>query len=166
MNRVSISEVGDLLGQPWLATLATYRKDGSVLLSPVWWLWDGEAFEISVDEGDWKQKHVQRNPRVSLCIAEEASYPGRALEATGLVELIPDPAGAGLLRIATKYCGPAVARKYVDNNPASGYWILRVVPDRVRAVDHLDVPFLAEAVPQYPQTGVETEPAIAERSRT
>jgi hypothetical protein len=38
----------------------------------------------------------------------------------------------------------------VGNNPATGYWILRIVPDRVRAVDHLDVPFLANAVPQYP----------------
>jgi hypothetical protein len=93
---------------------------------------------------------VRRNSRVSLCIAEEASYPGRAMEATGLAELIPDADGAGLLRIATKYCGPQVARQYVDNNPATGYWILRIVPDRVRAVDHLDVPFLANAVPQYP----------------
>src|SRR5580700_2519272 len=110
MNRVSAEVLGDFLQQPWLATLATYRKDGSVLLSPVWWEWDGEAFQISVDDGDWKEKHVRRNSRVSLCIAEEASYPGRAMEATGLAELIPDADGAGLLRIATKYCGPQVAR--------------------------------------------------------
>ena len=93
MNRVSAEVLGDFLQQPWLATLATYRKDGSVLLSPVWWEWDGEAFQISVDDGDWKEKHVRRNSRVSLCIAEEASYPGRAMEATGLAELIPDPDG-------------------------------------------------------------------------
>lgn len=150
MNRVDVGALGDFLRQPWLATLATYRKDGTVLLSPVWWEWDGEAFLISVDDGDWKEKHVRRNPRVSLCIAEEESYPGRAMEASGLASLIADPDGSHLLRIATKYCGSEVARQYVDNNPASSYWILRIVPDKVRAVDHLDVPFLANAVPQYP----------------
>jgi PPOX class probable F420-dependent enzyme len=150
MNRVDIGSLGDFLQQPWLATLATYRKDGTVLLSPVWWAWDGEAFQISVDDGDWKEKHVRKNPRVSLCIAEEASYPGRAMEATGLASLLPDPDGSGLLKIATKYCGSEVAARYVENNPAESYWIIRIVPDNIRAVDHLDVPFLAEAVPQYP----------------
>jgi hypothetical protein len=152
MNRVDMSSLGDFLLQPWLATLATYRKDGTVLLSPVWWIWDGEAFLISVDDGDWKEKHVRRNPRVSLCISEEESYPGRALEATGLVTLIADPEGEGLLRIATKYCGPAIAARYVENNPAPSYWIMRIEPDKVRSVDHLDVPFLKDAVPQFPST--------------
>jgi PPOX class probable F420-dependent enzyme len=150
MNRVDVSALGNFLRQPWLATLATYRKDGTVLLSPVWWEWDGEAFLVSVDDGDWKEKHVRRNPRVSLCIAEEASYPGRAMEATGTVTLIPDPDGSGLRKIATKYCGPEVAAHYVENNPAESYWIMRIVPDKVRAVDHLDVPFLADAAPQHP----------------
>jgi PPOX class probable F420-dependent enzyme len=152
MNRVDMNSLGDFLLQPWLATLATYRKDGTVLLSPVWWIWDGEAFQISVDDGDWKEKHVRRNPRISLCISEEESYPGRALEASGLVTLIADPEGEGLLRIATKYCGPEIAARYVENNPASSYWIMRIVPDKVRSVDHLDVPFLKDAVPQFPST--------------
>src|ERR1700724_3480648 len=34
MQRVTLADLGDLFEQPWLATLATHRKDGSVLLSP------------------------------------------------------------------------------------------------------------------------------------
>jgi hypothetical protein len=36
---LSIDELGDLLERPFNATLATYRRDGSVLLSPVWHEW-------------------------------------------------------------------------------------------------------------------------------
>ena len=90
VNRMTAEVLGDFLRQPWLATLATYRKDGRVLLSPVWWEW-AERLQISADDGDWKEKHVRRNPRVNLCIAEEASYPGRAMEARGIAKLIPDP---------------------------------------------------------------------------
>src|SRR5438128_1616426 len=46
MQRIDIAEVGDLLQQPWLATLATYRKSGQVLLSPVWFEWTDEAFLV------------------------------------------------------------------------------------------------------------------------
>jgi len=91
MQRIPIDQLGDLFQQPWLATLATYRKDGTVLLSPVWFEWDGEAFLVSLVHGDWKELHLRRNPRVSLLIAEEASYPGRAIEASGRVSVTDDP---------------------------------------------------------------------------
>jgi len=65
MQRIPIDQLGDLFQQPWLATLATYRKDGTVLLSPVWFEWDGEAFLVSLVHGDWKELHLRRNPRVS-----------------------------------------------------------------------------------------------------
>jgi hypothetical protein len=39
-------ELGDLLEQPLVAVLATYRRDGSVLLSPVWHQWRDGGFDV------------------------------------------------------------------------------------------------------------------------
>lgn len=39
-------ELGDLLELPLVAVLATYRRDGSVLLSPVWHQWRDGGFDV------------------------------------------------------------------------------------------------------------------------
>ena len=41
-KNLPVEELGDFLEQPFNATLATYRRDGSVLLSPVWYDSDAE----------------------------------------------------------------------------------------------------------------------------
>jgi PPOX class probable F420-dependent enzyme len=152
MQRISSEMLGDLFEQPWLATLATYRKDGTVLLSPVWFEWDGEAFLVSLVHGDWKELHLRRNPRASLLIAEEASYPGRAVEATGIASVTPDPAGRTIRRIATRYLGDSLGARYISQYPQLEWDLMRLVPDKIRALDHRNVPLLALAEPQYPPT--------------
>jgi PPOX class probable F420-dependent enzyme len=152
MQRISIDMLGDLFEQPWLATLATYRKDGTVLLSPVWFDWDGEAFLVSLVHGDWKELHLRRNPRASLLIAEEASYPGRAIEASGAASVTPDPGGRAIRRIAARYLGNSVGERYVSQYPDFEWDVMRLVPDTMRALDHRNVPLLALAEPQYPPT--------------
>jgi hypothetical protein len=39
-------DLGDLLEQPLVAVLATYRRDGTVLLSPVWHEWQDGGFNV------------------------------------------------------------------------------------------------------------------------
>jgi PPOX class probable F420-dependent enzyme len=152
MQRIGIEMLGDLFEQPWLATLATYRKNGTVLLSPVWFDWDGEAFLVSLVHGDWKELHLRRNPRASLLIAEEASYPGRALEAAGTASVTPDADTSAIRRIATRYLGDSVGNRWVSQYPELVWDLMRLVPDSMRALDHRNVPFLADAEPKYPPT--------------
>jgi PPOX class probable F420-dependent enzyme len=152
MQRIDIAELGDLLQQPWLATLATYRKNGQVLLSPVWFEWTGDAFLVSLVHGDAKELHLRRNPQASLVIAEEAAYPGRVLEASGTTTVTADPNAEGIIRIATRYLGEEVARRWVGLYPEMPWDLMRLVPERMRALDHRNVPVLREAQPQYPAT--------------
>ena len=152
MQRIDVSQVGDLLQQPWLATLATYRKTGEVLLSPVWFEWAAEAFQVSLVHGDAKELHLRRNPRASLVIAEEASYPGRVLEVSGIATVTKDRKAEAITRIATRYLGEDVARRYVSLYPDLPWDLMRLVPDRARALDHRNVELLREAQPQYPPT--------------
>ncbi len=153
MQRVTLADLGDLFEQPWLATLATHRQDGSVLLSPVWWEWDGEAFWISVPENDIKDRHVTRDPRVSLSLAEEASFPGRGLEIGAIAERHPDPGAAGLRRIATRYMGAEITNEWLKQFREVEWELLRLPPERVRAWDHRDEPLLQRATPQWPGGG-------------
>ncbi len=40
MNRgLSVDELDGLLDELHLATIATVRQDGSILLSPIWYIW-------------------------------------------------------------------------------------------------------------------------------
>lgn len=150
MQGIKVGELGDLLQQPWLATLATYRKSGQVLLSAVWFEWDGEAFLVSLVNRDVKEQHLRRTPHASLLIAEEASYPGRMLEVSGPVTLSADPGAEGITRIATRYLGQDLARRYVGQYPEISWDLMRLTPDRWRALDHRNVPILRDARPEYP----------------
>jgi PPOX class probable F420-dependent enzyme len=148
MRKITLDDLGDFLQQPRLATLATYKKDGSVLLSPVWYEWDGEHFWVSTGDGDIKDRHIQRRPLVSLCIGEEASYPGRVVDASGIAIKLPDPGGEGLRRIATRYLGADVAERWMAQYPTVTWILFRIKPERLRLLDHRDEPILTEAVPQ------------------
>ena len=49
MNRdLTIEQLDGLLDEPHLATLATIRKDGSVLLSPIWFVWEDGGFTLAI----------------------------------------------------------------------------------------------------------------------
>ena len=54
--------------KPYIATLATLRKDGSPHMAPVWYRYENGAFFVLTDEGSQKHKNVMRDPRVELCI--------------------------------------------------------------------------------------------------
>jgi hypothetical protein len=69
---LAIEELGGLLEKPLLAILATNYADGTTLLSPVWYEWRDGGFAIVVFEGDMKARHVERDPRVSVVVADAA----------------------------------------------------------------------------------------------
>ena len=78
-QNLSIEELGDLVELPLLAVLATYRRDGSVLLSPVWHEWRDGGFQVVSRAADGKAKHLRRDPRASIVVAEH-SRPYRGVE--------------------------------------------------------------------------------------
>ena len=147
MQKIEFGALGDLIFQPWLVTLGTLRKDGTILLSPMWFEWDGEAFVISTSEGGANIRNVRRNPIVTLSIAEEQTFPGRGLEVVGHAEIQPDHGLQGLTRISNKYLGPEVGAQWREARRNREWLVMRVVPERVRAYDHRDEPMLVDAKP-------------------
>jgi PPOX class probable F420-dependent enzyme len=134
---LSIDDLGDLLEQPIVATLATYRADCSVMLSPVWFEWRDGGFNIwTGGENEGKVRHLQRDPRASLAVAEQV-MPLRGLDASGRATLSTDGFHDVVRRTAARYAGPDVADDFAAGYPEPRV-VIRLVPDKIRAWDFKD----------------------------
>jgi PPOX class probable F420-dependent enzyme len=128
-------DLGDLLQRPLLATLATRRIDDSILLSPVWHEWRGGRFLIAVDAGDGKLRHIERDPRVTIIVAEPEP-PYRGLEIRGVAEVVPLPYGVTIRQIGRRYVGPTANRLWAEEDE-SGV-VIQIAPGALRAWDFAD----------------------------
>ena len=83
------------------AVLATIGKDGMPSQSVVWFDLDPTEDVVLVNTlaGRLKHRHLQRDPRVSLCWEDGPNY----LTIEGRAELAPDPGMAGIWAMARRY---------------------------------------------------------------
>jgi PPOX class probable F420-dependent enzyme len=134
--------LGDLLELPLVAVLATYRRDGSVLLSPVWHEWRDGGFNVQVYSGDVKVRHLRRDPRASIVVCDHGP-PYRGLELRTEARLGDEDAQAMMLRIASRYLGLQAGRRYVETTGGGeDVLVVRLEPGELRAWDFADEPLL------------------------
>jgi PPOX class probable F420-dependent enzyme len=134
-KRLTPDQLGDLLELPHVAVLATYRRDGGVLLSPVWHEWRDGGFNVVTGARDIKAVHLRRDPRASIVVYED-DPPNRGLELRTLARL------SGLddtivLRIAARYLGAAAAEQYLQTSEDD--LLIRLEPGELRGWDFADV---------------------------
>jgi PPOX class probable F420-dependent enzyme len=129
-------ELGDLLEQPLVAVLATYRSDGGVLLSPVWHQWRDGGFDVVTSGEDVKVGHLRRDPRANIVVYEHVP-PYRGIEVRCEVRLEQAPGGTARA-IATRYLGERGAASYLEGDSAVDDTLIRLEPGRLRAWDFAD----------------------------
>ena len=122
------ADLGDLLERPLVAVLATYRRDGTVLLSPVWHEWQDGGFNVVTSGDDLKVRHLRRNPRAAIVVCESRP-PFRGIEVQGQARL--EAIGGAVRRIATRYLGERGGAAYAQR--ASDDTLIRLAPGRLRA---------------------------------
>ena len=133
---LGIEGLGDLVERAFVATLATYRADGTVVLSPVWHEWHGGGFNVVIEDGDVKARHLRRDPRASLALYEN-DPPYRGVELGATARLGADGAAEALRRIAIRYLGEDAGSAYAST--LSGTEILvRLEPGHLRTWDFAD----------------------------
>jgi len=135
---LSVAELGDLLERPLNATLATYRRDGSVLLSPVWHEWQDGGLNIVTTADDIKARHIERQKRASAVVSDN-DFPFRGIEISCEPILVRD-ADVGretMVRIARRYLGEARVAKYAAN-VTDEMIVIRMVPGELRTWDFAD----------------------------
>jgi PPOX class probable F420-dependent enzyme len=128
-------DLGDLLELPRLAVLATYRRDGTVLLSPVWHEWRDNGFNVVTGSGGVKARHLRRDPRASIVVCEDGP-PYRGLELRASARLsVPDDRSI-VRRIAVRYLGAEAGEQYAENGGDD--LLIRLEPGELRAWDFTD----------------------------
>jgi len=123
-----------LLEGPSAAVLTTYRQDGSALVSPVWFRWTGDAFEVVVAVGDVKLRHLARDPRCVLVVFE-AVAPFRGIEVRGTPILVECDVTQVRASIAGTYLGRGEGARFAEERRAKPGVLLRIVPGEPRVWD-------------------------------
>jgi PPOX class probable F420-dependent enzyme len=123
-----------LLDEQHLATLATHRKDGSILLSPLWYVWESGRFQLGVSAGDIKLRHVARDPRVTIVVAEETP-PYRGIEVRGIAHVDETNYPPRMRALARRYLGPSGDDIYGDDEQGA---IITIEPTATRTWDFDD----------------------------
>ena len=134
-RRLAPDDLGDLLEQPLLAVLATHRRDGSVLLSPVWHEWRDGGFSVVTGTCDVKAAHLRRDARASIVVCDD-SPPYRGLELRARARLSALEDRSLVRRIAVRYLGPQVGARYAET--AGDDLVIRLEPGELRAWDFAD----------------------------
>ena len=134
-TNLSIEDLHGFLDEPLVAVLATLRKDGTVLLSPVWHEWRDGGFNVWVGADDVKARHLRRDPRASILVAESQN-PLRGVEVRGVARILEDGAQEAAVRIASRYIGPEKAAAYVG--AAGDEVTVRLDPGDLRVWDFAD----------------------------
>jgi hypothetical protein len=83
------TDLGDLFDQPLAAVLSLGLPDGSVFSRPVWHRFLDGRFVFEFPAGDRKIAMLERDPRATVLLAEDA-YPYRAIEVRGRLRVSTD----------------------------------------------------------------------------
>ena len=132
---LAMDDLGDLPELGLLAVLATYRQDGTVLLSPVWHEWRDGGFNVVTGSRDVKASHLRRDPRAGIVVCEH-SPPYRGVELRGSARLVTAGVEPAVMRIASRYLGRDAGAAYAGS--AADDLLIRLEPGDLRAWDFAD----------------------------
>jgi PPOX class probable F420-dependent enzyme len=118
------------------AKLAVVRQDGRPLVTPVWFVLDGEDLVFMTHETSAKGKALRRDNRVAMVVDDETP-PYAFVLVEGTAEISEDL--TELRRWGTviggRYMGAARAEEYGRRNGVPGELLVRVTPTRILAMD-------------------------------
>jgi|SRR5215471_4949082 len=132
---IPLSELADFLALPLVAVLATYRRDGGVLLSPVWHQWRDGGFDVLSAADDIKVRHLRRDPRASILVYDNEP-PYRGVEIRTSAQLSEIDRTEVVLDLAVCYLGREAGEAYAADSADSV--LIRLEPGDVRAWDFAD----------------------------
>jgi PPOX class probable F420-dependent enzyme len=118
------------LGESNVAILSTVDGKGRPHAAPVWYLYDSGKITVSTGRGSQKHRNVERNPGVSLTV-DRRTLPYFAVTVYGAVEIGPRLSEEERLRLAARYIGEELARRYIDMTRDEDSITLTIRPRKV-----------------------------------
>jgi PPOX class probable F420-dependent enzyme len=118
--------------------LAYLSSSGRPLVTPIWFIVDGDKLVFNTGASTAKGRALTRDPRATLCVDLEQP-PYGFVQVQGEAELSEDP--AELLRtataIASRYMGAERAEEFGRRNAVPGELVVTLRPTRVLAAFNL-----------------------------
>jgi PPOX class probable F420-dependent enzyme len=119
------------------ATLATHEEDGSVHLTPVWYLFENGKFFVETNEGAKKAKNVEAHHKASIVVdARRRQGEEEWVSASGKAEIIEGERAAAIhAKIVKRYLTPE-ALNHPEIGPgfqAAGAVIIVITPDAYKS---------------------------------
>jgi PPOX class probable F420-dependent enzyme len=116
-------------GKNW-GTVVTLRADGSPHATPVWIDTDGDNVLFNTAIGRAKERHLRRDPRISVTVLPAEDQQRGYVSVSGTAELIEDGAKEHIDKLAHKYLG---VDEYPYLQPGERRVIVKVTPEKVDA---------------------------------
>jgi PPOX class probable F420-dependent enzyme len=114
-------------GKNW-GVVTTLREDGSPHSTPVWVDSDGEHVLFNTAVGRAKERHLRRDPRVSVTVLPAENQQAGYVSVTGRAELVEEGAVEHIDKLAKKYIDQDT---YPYLQPGEERIIIRITPDKV-----------------------------------
>jgi hypothetical protein len=114
--------------------VATTRADGRPHVAPIWFTLDGSDVLFNTGESSVKGRSLARDPRVSMCVDDEAP-PFSFVLIEGTATLIEDveECRRWATVIGARYMGEDRAEEFGARNGVPGEYLVRVSPTRIIA---------------------------------
>jgi len=119
-----------LLEEANIIVFSSIDAKGRPHSTPVWYLYDNDEIIISVGKDEQKHKNVLRNPNVSVVI-ERRQLPYYAVMVYGTAEIGPGLSKEDRLRLAVRYLGEDLGKRYVDMTPDQQDVTLKIKPRKM-----------------------------------
>ncbi|HVU77061.1 MAG TPA: PPOX class F420-dependent oxidoreductase [Gaiellaceae bacterium] len=129
MAKLSEKQAELFRGKNW-GTVVTLREDGSPHATPVWIDTDGDHVIFNTAVGRAKERHLRRDPRISVTVLPAADQQSGYVSVTGTAELTEEGAFDHIDKLAQKYLGQ---EKYPYLQPGEQRVIVTVTPEKVDA---------------------------------
>ena len=88
MASISDAVVQELLYGRYIAALGTHNPDGSIHLTAVWYLFDGEHLYVGTSSKSRKARNLQARPGASLMVDARDPLANRGVACAGSVQIL------------------------------------------------------------------------------
>lgn len=97
---------------------------------PIWYLYEDGVIIMSTGPGSQKFKNVQTNPEIAL-VMDRKTLPYYSITARGRAEIGPPLTEQQRLRMAVRYLGEDLGKRYFDATAGNDSVTIRLRPEKL-----------------------------------
>ncbi len=125
-----MSEQEDFLNEANVAILATVDSEGRAHAAPIWYLYEDGELIMATGRTSQKRVNIDVHPDVTL-VVDRRTLPYYAVMVQGRAEIGPMLDDESRLRMAVRYLGDEVGRRYIASTQGEDSITIRLKPRKI-----------------------------------